>query len=775
MRKAGLIAAVVVVATGVAATVFTRHRRPAPPPPVVKPVVATQPATRPARVRPKHPTFASYLDAVRSTNPAVAATQPLGVPVELADAAHVVLRDPVYVDPAGNLWVTRGDGEPTERLLATPGEGPEYVLRDRPVFVHWMQDDGGNWMAAVVVAAPGGPSAGYDVITAVAGRRHLARPRPYRWSAAYSVPALGKFVVPTDVGVSVFDVTPAPLEHYHALPGCSATTAPPVTVLDSRGVLAWAPWDNGRPGSAGVARFVDNGWADLPAADWPAKPVQLSVLLDGSVLRIASGSAASAPAAPLDALDADPTTAPASPSAPLPTGPTDAVTFSIGQLDPATVDAPHVDELIAQLSDPDPDKRQAAFDQLARYGPSLWPVLDREATAQPPEGQIRIRQLLRGKIAPALGGMNVIDDRLTVARRQADGTVILFAPAGVQIPTDRENDPQTVTPAWLAIRPDGRVDRPLPRGLVADQKPDACTLRCAADEWLVVDAAGPRRFFGNGLVPLLPPAERRFTDFVALAARHRWVFRDPHTRDTLLVDPTIADPTPRLPVWVIDVAGGEVGWDDHDNPAVRRGPSVGANAPPPPPAGNPSVGRFALGADGWTALSAKDVLHTDAPPAPVTVVPTTLPTTTPTTGPTTAPVTGPPLLRVADGTTYFDGRDALVWADKAGHRGRWPLPPVALGSATTAPVLMRTDDGLLFLYNGPGRLLRIRPTPAADEPFQLEATFTADLPDDEQPTRVWLDPAGRIDFACGTNRLVVTFPAGRMPKPIADMIDTGSP
>ncbi len=759
MRQTGVIAAaVLVVAGGVGAGVmFVRHRRPVAAAVPSKPVVATQPATRPAR-RHRPQAFASYLDAVRATNPAVAATQPLGVPVELADAAHVVLHDPVYVDPTGDLWVTRRDGHPTEPLLAHLADaGPEFVLRDRPTFVHWYQDDGGNWAAGVVVAADP-PAAGFDLITAAAGRHHLAGPRPFRWAAAYSVPALGKFVVPTDVGVSVFDVLPAPAEHYHALPECGPGTNPPATLLDARGVLAWAPWEQGRPGSAGVARYVDGQWVDLPADRWPAKPVQLSVLLDGSVLRIAAGAAPPADAA-AQLLDADPGPAPAAPAV------ADAVTLSIAQLDPSAVDGAHVDALVVQLSDPDPDRRQAAFDELARYGPSLWPVLDRMAADQPPEGQVRIRQLLRGKLAPALGGMTVIDDRLTVACRQADGTTILYAPAGVQIPTDRENDPQSVIPAWLTVHPDGRVDRPLPPQLVRDQRPTGCTLRCAADEWLVLDPAGPKRFFGNALVPMLPaPAEHRFTDFVALAARHRWVFRDPSTGDTLVVDPTIADPTPRLPVWVIDVPGGAVGWDDKDDPVVRHGPLAGvgppANVGAQAPAADDTAGRFALLAEGWSGLAHNDVMHTDPPPA--------VPPTAPTTGPTTRPA--PTILRTADGTAYGDGRDAIEVTDKFGHWHRWPLPPAAVGLPQTDPVLMRTEDGLLFLYNAPGRLLRLRPTPAAPEPFTLEATFTADLPDAEHPTRVWLDPAGRIDFACDGHQLAVTFPAGRMPKAISDMV-----
>jgi hypothetical protein len=752
MAKSGVVAGVVVLVVGgtVGAIVALRHPRPAPPPPTTRPVPVTQPATKPARVKRKPTLFATYLDAVRSANPAVAATQPLGTPVELADAAHLVLHDPVYVEPAGNLWITRPDGQPTTQLLAKLPDGPEYVLRDRPTFVHWYQDDNGTWLAALVVATPDG----YDLITA-AGRSHLCGKRPFRWAAAYSVPALGKFVVPTDVGVSVFDVTPTPVERYHALPGCAAgTTTPPVTTLDSRGLLAWAPWDNGHPGSAGVSRFVDNAWTDLPPADWPAKPIHLSALLDGSVLRIGAGAPPPASAAGVvESLDG-PTTAPAPPTAAAPT-PVDGVTLSIAPLDTNPLESAHVDALVAQLSDPDPDKRQAAFAELSRYGPSLWPVLDREAPDQPPEGQVRIRQLLRGKLAPALGGMTLVDDRLTVARRQPDGTLICFAPAGVQVPTDQENDPQVVTPAWLAIHPDGRVDRPLPDALVADQRPDAPTLRAVADEWLVLDGAGPRRFFGNAFVPLLAPDEHRFTDLVAVAARHRWVFRDPATGDTLLIDPTIADPVPHLPVWIIDAGiGGTVGWDDRGNPVVRHAQPHDPNAAAAPPPDDPTRHRAALVADGWAPLAPTDAVHTEATP-----------TTRPTTGPSI-------LLRLPDGTTYADGREAIETVDPAGHRTRWPLPAAAVGT-TVDPVLMRTDDGLLFLYNAPGRLLRIRPTPPgpdADQPFKLEATFTADLPNDDHPTRVWLDPAGRIDFITDDRLLTVTFPAGHVPKPIAEMM-----
>ena len=152
MRQTGVIAAGTGVVLVALAGLLVRHRRPAPPRPPARPVAATRPTTVPARVRPKRPVYATYMDAVRSANRAVAATQPLGTPVDLADAAHVVLHDPVYVDPAGNLWITRPDGRPTAALLArlarpdpddADAAGPEFVLRDRPVFVHWSADDTG--------------------------------------------------------------------------------------------------------------------------------------------------------------------------------------------------------------------------------------------------------------------------------------------------------------------------------------------------------------------------------------------------------------------------------------------------------------------------------------------------------------------------------------------------------------------------------------------------------------------------------------------------------
>ena len=108
--------------------------------------------------------------------------------------------------------------------------------------------------------------------------------------------------------------------------------------------------------------------------------------------------------------------------------------------------------------------------------------------------------------------------------------------------------------------------------------------------------------------------------------------------------------------------------------------------------------------------------------------------------------------------------------DPHGKRTDWPLPPAATGTGVGGKVyLVRTPDGLLFLFNQSGRVVRIRPTPDGDEPFAADATFTRKIPSAEEFTRVWLDPAGRIIVAYG-NRLAILFPGGFIPREINTLI-----
>jgi hypothetical protein len=130
---------------------------------------------------------------------------------------------------------------------------------------------------------------------------------------------------------------------------------------------------------------------------------------------------------------------------------------------------------------------------------------------------------------------------------------------------------------------------------------------------------------------------------------------------------------------------------------------------------------------------------------------------------------GEPLLVTADGTRYFGGLTDLIAIDSGGKRITWPLPPTATGAGPAT--LIAGKSGKLFLFNQSGRVLRISRTPAGAEPFTLDATFTRNIPSVAKPTRIWLDPAGRIDIVDGS-RLSILFPDGYIPRAISEkMLD----
>ncbi len=95
------------------------------------------------------------------------------------------------------------------------------------------------------------------------------------------------------------------------------------------------------------------------------------------------------------------------------------------------------------------------------------------------------------------------------------------------------------------------------------------------------------------------------------------------------------------------------------------------------------------------------------------------------------------------------------------------MPPIAHGRGPAW--LIRTTDGRLYLFNEPGRVLRIVETAGKPEPFEIEATFTENIPNVDHVTRIWLDPAGRIDFAW-ENHLTVLFPQGFIPPELVEKI-----
>jgi hypothetical protein len=728
-------------------------KREDPPPPATAPTSqpATAPATKPAEV--------TYVDVLRVSHPKLPATQPLAVPVDLRDAGHFILNDPVYVCPRGDLWVTSPQAPPMAETLVKAPEEQTHVVPEPIAYVQWIVDEG-KWLARPVVRQ-GSTCAWIDHGV----RRAMTAGRGYRWDNAI---LFGEsVVVPTDRGISIFAFTPKFEEQYREF--APAGGGPPCALLDARGVLAWSPWDGKAPGGRGAARFVDGKWIELGAEQrWPEKLLHLVPLLDGSVLQLYREAA---------------------------DGP---VKLAMGTLDAPAVDEPTINKLVEQLSDDDPDKRNAAYEELTRYGTGSWPVLEKLMEDQPPEARLRIQDLLANRLAPTLGGRLPIDGNMTVAARFADSGLLLHLPAGVSIPQGQNKPPQIVKPAWISIRPGQSIEM-LEKVLTQDANPAKQRFYAFGDEWVVSDdVQGPRRLLGNHLEALLKKEEVAFNHVVGFDRRGRWLFRksadSPQklTPQTLMIDPTIPDDTPHLPVWIVGVQAGLVGWTKQDYPAIKGSSSLVR-----------TLDAWALNEHGWipvdpatdTLISqlpgakARPVAPAGAPPVAPRVVPpvddiqrdattktstTTAATTTSATtaGTTTAATTqrtlGPPLLTDADGRRYYDGKDVLVVIDRDGNQIEWTLPPNAVGEDPVT--LIRTADGLLFLFNQAGRIVRIKPTPGAAEPFVVEAVFTHRIPTDKTMRRIWLDPAGRIIMMFAENKLAILFPEGRIPPEIATLI-----
>jgi hypothetical protein len=758
-----VVAALAFVAAVVAYTVRARRPRPpvvaglatAPAPPAAD-VIHSRGTTRPAqRAKPKFQT--TYMDVVRADFPALPATQPLAFPLELSQAARLVLKEPVFLSKgSGDLWITRADAPPTPQVLKSAvdpatADTQTHVLRDRVVFVQWVATQAGNPVPYLVCAAPDG---GYEVVSSE-GRKPLPARRDYRWDRAFIWD--DKIVVPTSTGVSVLQFRPELTESHRDLiprrapdaarapPGASPPE--PQVLPDGQGLLAWVPWEHGQRGSPGAVRYLDGKWIDLgPDQNWPQKIVHLVPLRDGTVFQFV--------------LRDDGT-----------------IAIETMLLEGGSVDETAIAKLVDKLSDPDPDERRKAVAQLADFGPGAWPSLAKLSANQPPQARMLLKGLLKDKTRPTLSGMTLLGDRaLQLACRLSDGGVVFYAPQGVSLPDD-QGDPVPTTPAWLSLRP-GHFTELLPAALVMDLKPDDCHLDTVGDQWIATtDVRGPRLFYGNGFATLLKKDERDFTHILGVDIRGRWLFQKPASPtpapidaetagpssgrervprssdadETLIIDPHLPDPTPRLPVWNLAIAE-VVGWDRNNWPVVKNGAA------------------YALTDTEWRPLARdENFFHTrEDAPSPAAGIPL---------GPTTSSATQPaapsePLLLVtSDGTQYFGGLTGLTTIDRSARRTAWPLPASANG--TGPATLIATQDGKLFLFNQPGRVLRLSRTPGAAQPFKLEATFTHNIPNTAHPTRIWLDPAGRIDIAYGT-RLAILFPNGYLPRSISEkMLDPG--
>ena len=718
-----VIAILAVVVIGVILW-FVADRRPSPAGDQVKPTTqpATAPTTLPATTtaaKPKPPQ--SFVDVVLASHPRFPTTQPLGVPLDLREAARIVLNDPIHLDAVGQLWITRADADPTATVLKRADKEQTHVLRERVVFVHRAPDAKGKWHVHLVCLRDDGSLE----LVSEAGRQEMGKSHEYDWMRAFSwvTPDVNAIVVPTRGGISIFrpDRRPMELHHDFYAPGEVPENASPTqALLDWKGLLAWMPWERGQTGSVGAARFIGDKWVKLDdAADWPNKLLHVIPLLDGGAIQIWNEDHE------------------------------EYVYLSLAILDPAQVDEKEILPVVEQLSHPDPEKRDEAFSRLTRYGHGIWPLLERIKDDQAPEAQVRIEQLLAAKTEPTLGGMKLMPGRVKILTRAKGGAALLHSGGGVAVLREDEQ-PEVVAPAMLAILP-GKSVMLAPQDLFTDLALDKTTIDIVSGEIVVTDEVhGPRVWVSNHFSgPLLKKQEREFAHVVGADARGRWLFRR-SARDaspTLVVDPTLPDPTPRLPVWRFNVEGGDVGWTRDDWPAIRRG------------------GAWVITASDWRSLDPgkeEMILELDQTPA-------TQPTTAPTTWPTTNE-SATPILIDEDGTRYYDGVESLRAVTPDAKTTTWPLPDDARGDGESTVWLVRAGDDRLFLFNAPGRVLRIKRTPDAPEPFKLEATFTRRIPSSDNFQRVWVDPAGRIVIAHDIDTLSILFPTGVIPPQIARKI-----
>src|SRR5262245_16705567 len=101
------------------------RKKPAPETPTVAkaPVTAptTAPATKPATAPAPPPK--DLLGVVRAANPDYPTTQELDLQANYEQAAHLVIDEPVYLCPAGHLWITHPRGQDTAAVLDKADDG----------------------------------------------------------------------------------------------------------------------------------------------------------------------------------------------------------------------------------------------------------------------------------------------------------------------------------------------------------------------------------------------------------------------------------------------------------------------------------------------------------------------------------------------------------------------------------------------------------------------------------------------------------------------------
>src|SRR5687768_4360284 len=153
------------------------------------PVPTTRPATLPTQPvvkveePPKEKPPREFMDVVLKNYPEFPTTQPLSRAIDLQYAAHLVIPEPLFVDMAGNAWITRPDGEPADYLLKKASKQSSNVSREHVAYVHWTRNDQGQFLPLLIVPIARGE--GFEVVSPAERHPIGTADREYDWARAF--------------------------------------------------------------------------------------------------------------------------------------------------------------------------------------------------------------------------------------------------------------------------------------------------------------------------------------------------------------------------------------------------------------------------------------------------------------------------------------------------------------------------------------------------------------------------------------------------------------
>lgn len=701
----------------------------APPaaPPATQPTTQPhRPTTAPSTVPAEAPAPApqTYLDVYRTTHPDFPTTRPLGFSLPIDEAATLLIENTVLLDRLGYLWIVHEEGQTPEELAGRPLDGQSFVV-DRPIaFTWWKRGREGKSVAEIIYQLDDGR---YRWLHETGSADFDPPPQPLDWERAF---VLGpQLIVPTRGGAAVLQAVDRPdPETFYRRYG----RRPPERRPDANGRVeaefldlltnvpgAAQPGDEDLPRTQ--IRLDGEGLLAWIAWEGPRRP-------GGGMARFSGGEWTRLEGRPWS--DRPVLLVPLTDGSVLQLAVDESGDSELTAVPLRTrpVDAAAIESLVEQLSAGDFETREEAFASLQTSGPGAWEIIERLMADEPPVIRKQLELLLGDRDRPSFGGLAPEPGPVEVRQWLADGGVILKFDAGILMPDDM-GITLLERPAWLLIRPGRRIsllDRMLAAELASD--PDA-KVHVWGDEWVVTQPGeGARRWLINHFQTLLKQEHAEWQEFVGIDQAGRWLFRQSERPGaTMLVDVRVPDPTPRLPTWVLETgAEGIGGWDENDWPVTELG------------------GAWRLAETGWEPLAEDAEVHNDR------VRPE-----------------GDWLVKKEDGTIYRGGVEKLIVERPDGSRVNWDLPPEILGSGEALAVV--DEAGRVFLFNRPGRVAQIAPTPDGPEPFELEAVFDEDLPG-AVPRRVWIDPIGRICAAYFGDAVAVMWPDGRVPAEIRKMM-----